>query len=174
LFSILQDIELEYLYNLARCGNGAGCIVEIGTWAGGSAVALALGCRDSGRASVYTFDPMVKSEARFNLETHGVQDLVTVFKLYSREGAVSWPYLSSGSPLIRLLWIDGDHQYEGVNADILHWKDYLEPGGTICFHDYTENTPGVIRAVYEQVISSDQFHNFTRVGAIFSAVKREQ
>lgn len=46
-----------------------------------------------------------------------------------------------------LVWIDGDHRYEGVRADISAW-DWVEPrwlGG----HDYTPDFVGVQRAVHE-------------------------
>jgi hypothetical protein len=51
------------------------------------------------------------------------------------------------------VWIDGDHRYEGVAADIDSWRhtitgSMVEPrwfGG----HDYTPDFPGVQRAVRE-------------------------
>ena len=36
---------------------------------------------------------------------------------------------------VRLLFIDGDHSYEGVSADWTHWREVLEPGGHVLFHD---------------------------------------
>lgn len=48
-----------------------------------------------------------------------------------------------------LVWIDGDHRYEGVVADIYSWH---RPGyGPRWFggHDYTPDFPGVQRAVRE-------------------------
>lgn len=37
---------------------------------------------------------------------------------------------------IDLLFIDGDHSYEGVQKDYLLWALHVRPGGTILFHDY--------------------------------------
>lgn len=37
---------------------------------------------------------------------------------------------------IDLLFIDGDHSYEGVKQDTLAWEPKVIKGGTILFHDY--------------------------------------
>jgi predicted O-methyltransferase YrrM len=37
---------------------------------------------------------------------------------------------------IHLLFIDGDHHYEVVKADIKNWTPKVAPGGIVVFHDY--------------------------------------
>jgi len=37
---------------------------------------------------------------------------------------------------IHLLFIDGDHHYAGVKADIKNWVPKMVPGGVVIFHDY--------------------------------------
>jgi hypothetical protein len=37
---------------------------------------------------------------------------------------------------IDLLFIDGDHSYEGVRADMVTWLGKVRPGGIVAFHDY--------------------------------------
>lgn len=37
---------------------------------------------------------------------------------------------------IALLFIDGDHSYEGVKGDTLLWEPKVKPGGVILYHDY--------------------------------------
>jgi predicted O-methyltransferase YrrM len=170
--ALISEAELNYLYDLSRESAGQGTVVEIGTMAGGSAVALALGSRDSGRTRVHTIDIHPRPEVRQTLEGHGVSDIVNVINLASKDAAASWPSFTGGATGIRMLWIDGDHSYDGVSNDILHWRDYVEPGGIICFHDYTDAFPPVIRAVYEHVVSSPMFQDFHRVDSIFSAIKR--
>lgn len=46
-----------------------------------------------------------------------------------------------------MVFIDGDHSYEGCKADILHWKEKLVPGGVLCGHDF--EFPEVSKAVTE-------------------------
>jgi cephalosporin hydroxylase len=53
--------------------------------------------------------------------------------------------LLGGRP-VEFLFIDGDHEYEGVKRDFELWSPLVAPGGTIAFHDVNEsNWPGVIR-----------------------------
>jgi len=40
---------------------------------------------------------------------------------------------------IDILFIDGDHTYEGVKADITNWMLLVRPEGLIFFHDYPTN-----------------------------------
>jgi predicted O-methyltransferase YrrM len=47
------------------------------------------------------------------------------------------------------VFIDADHSYEAVRADIGAWKPKIKPGGLLCGHDHSENFPGVVRAVKE-------------------------
>lgn len=48
---------------------------------------------------------------------------------------------------IDLIYIDADHRYEAVKADIEAWRPHLRPGGIIAGHDY--HLAGVARAVDE-------------------------
>jgi hypothetical protein len=50
-------------------------------------------------------------------------------------------------PLADIIFIDGDHSYEGCQADILFWKQFVKPNGYLIGHDYTEGWPGVRQAV---------------------------
>ena len=48
------------------------------------------------------------------------------------------------------VFIDADHSYEAVRADIAAWRPKIRPGGWITGHDYdTLKFPGVVRAVEE-------------------------
>lgn len=48
-----------------------------------------------------------------------------------------------------LIYIDGDHTYEGCMADIRNALPLLVPGGTLCGDDYDVQHPGVMKAVVE-------------------------
>jgi hypothetical protein len=50
---------------------------------------------------------------------------------------------------ISFVFIDGDHSYEVVKADIAAWILRLAPGGVLAGHDYGDAHPGVKRAVIE-------------------------
>jgi hypothetical protein len=50
-----------------------------------------------------------------------------------------------------VLFIDGDHSYEGVKADWDAYKSFLEPGSIVIFHDYGW-ADGVKKVVREDVM----------------------
>lgn len=54
---------------------------------------------------------------------------------------------------IDVLFIDGDHSYEGCKADIDSWYPHMAEHGVMLFHDCDETSPGVVRAVHEFVDS---------------------
>lgn len=75
---------------------------------------------------------------------------IAKIKAFSVEAA---PMFVDGS--LDLVFIDGDHSYEGVRADIDAWLPKVRKGGVIAGHDY-DNTnkygdafKGVDRAVHE-------------------------
>ena len=52
---------------------------------------------------------------------------------------------------IDVLFIDGDHTYEGCHRDIEAWYPHLKENGVMFFHDCDESSPGVMWAVSEFV-----------------------
>ena len=54
-----------------------------------------------------------------------------------------------GGLKIHLLFIDGDHSYEGCKSDLDHWLTFMAEHSTILFHDCDESSPGVVEAVAE-------------------------
>lgn len=52
---------------------------------------------------------------------------------------------------IDVLFIDGDHSYEGCKGDIDAWAPFVKDKGVILFHDADEGGPGVLRAITEYI-----------------------
>ena len=54
-----------------------------------------------------------------------------------------------------LIFVDGDHTYDGARADYVRWRELVAPGGDILFHDavdvggYGNHYPGITRLVAE-------------------------
>lgn len=48
------------------------------------------------------------------------------------------------------VFLDADHAYESIAADIDAWLPKVVPGGVLAGHDYSEQFPGVVRAVRER------------------------
>lgn len=63
----------------------------------------------------------------------------TSAEVFRREGAIPCD----------LLFIDGDHSYDGVALDLRTWLPSLKPGGTLMMHDFDAQT--VVRAFTDVV-----------------------
>jgi predicted O-methyltransferase YrrM len=76
-----------------------------------------------------------------------------------------------------LVFIDGDHSYEGVRADYEHWAPHVRCGGRLLFHDavardFAPSAVGVSRLVEE--IGAEKPRRFVRepgVGSIAQFVR---
>jgi predicted O-methyltransferase YrrM len=130
--------ECELLYNLAKQSKGD--IVEIGSWVGKSTAFLAFGTNDGENKNVYAIDPHIYgTKERFlnNLKfliQNGLSEKTIIPIAMSSEEAIN---SSQGFNEIDigLIFIDGDHTYEGVKKDFDLWFNKLAINGHIAFHD---------------------------------------
>lgn len=72
------------------------------------------------------------------------RDRVTILRGKSIDMASAVP---DGS--LDLLYLDGDHSYEGVTIDLTVWTPKVKPGGIVAGHDYLNPAYGVRRAVLD-------------------------
>lgn len=144
--------EEEALIQLAReyMPDRGGVLVEIGVEYGRSTAEFAFACKDKPNTRIVSVDLFPDNHHiagqhggllavwRQNLIEAGVQnyDNVTLEPIQGNSAAVG-QYVWNNTP-IDLLFIDGDHSYEGVRKDIANWWGYLKPGGIIIFHDYSK------------------------------------
>jgi predicted O-methyltransferase YrrM len=150
-----------------------GDAIEIGSWKGKSTVCLALGIKENGSGKVYAIDHHRGSkehgtvntyeEFKKNIFSFGVSDYVIPLVMSSEEANKSW------QRPIKLLWIDGSHEYEDVKKDFLIWQEYLVEGGLIAFHD-TFFWPGP-KKVVDEYIFGGEFKNIGFVDDITFATK---
>lgn len=156
----LHDLEGYFLYLLARYGEGEGAIVEIGSFEGRSTAWLAMGSLAAGRETVYAIDtfagsaehaegafaesPTLLAEGttyhafRRNIDGLGLADRVEAIRAASLDAAADW------DKPIRLLFIDGSHDFASVAADFQAWCGHVVPGGFIAMHDYG-HSPDVVK-----------------------------
>lgn len=161
--STTSPIEGYFLYRCARDGYGEGAIVEIGSWHGFSTIMMAKGSKERLREKVYAVDPLLDLNIRRsfteNIKREKVADYIIPRFVRSDQCAKDF------NEPIRLLFIDGAHEYDQVRKDILLWKDYLIEGGIIALHDI--NQESVRKAVEECIINSDEFIVEGKIGYIF-------
>ncbi|HET9784696.1 MAG TPA: class I SAM-dependent methyltransferase [Terriglobales bacterium] len=140
-------------------------MVEIGSFKGKSAVALAtlvqqrrlppLVSIDPHTAPSVT-DPGLPEASSFEaftaaLAAAGVSEQVEVHRQRSQEAAVGW------NRPIGLLWIDGDHTWEGARSDFDLFSPFLVPGAFVALHDSLHFFEGPIRVFVERMLADDRF-----------------
>lgn len=160
----------RYAANVTR-----GDIVEIGSFRGKSAVALAHGLQDNPDTTIriVCIEPHAEFTGiyggvfgaadragfyRIMLET-GYFDRVALVNLASTAAARAWH-----GP-IGLLFIDGDHSYSGVLQDVECWEPFVEPGGLVVFDDSRDTAIGPARVI-DELLASRRFEVIDHVGKI--------
>ena len=169
----LQLDEAALLYRLARRVPADGAVVEIGRFKGGSTFLLATALADG--AELWSYDlhvalrpdlsgPRLDSELRGALDRYGLSGRVHLVVGDSR--TVEPP----PRPLT-LVFVDGDHTYEGARADYERWSELLAPGGDLLFHDavdtggYGSHYSGVARLASE-VTRDERFERQPGAGSV--------
>lgn len=105
-------------------------IVQIGGYIGASTIAM-LETRPD--AFIFSVDIKPWREEQHNVIDAGL-DVSRVVRVLGDSSKIDWPCQ------IDLLYVDGDHRYDGVRADCETWLDKVN--GYVIFHDYIlENAP---------------------------------
>jgi|tagenome__1003787_1003787.scaffolds.fasta_scaffold20935056_2 hypothetical protein len=164
--------EASLLYELAREAR-IGCIVEVGSYRGRSTVALGLGSMDGNRLPVFAIEPHEQFRGvlggQFGAEDRGAfframldsacYQVVRLVNLSSEIVAAQW------TKPVGLLWIDGDHSYEGVKRDFSCWSPHLTDNATVAFDDATDPTIGPYKIIAE-LLQSGLFQKIETVNKI--------
>jgi predicted O-methyltransferase YrrM len=167
--------EAALLYRLAAKPR-TGCIVEIGSWRGKSAIAMALGAKTLPPAkrptitciephAEYTgilggkFGPGDRQAFYEAMLKAGCADIVELVNLPSTKAAKVW------SKPIGLLFIDGDHSEDGVHADVDAWAPFLTNMGIIVFDDAKDKSIGPARVI-AKMLASGEYRMTKQVGKI--------
>lgn len=165
----LSKFEGFVLYLFSNLGPGQGETVEIGSYKGLSTCWIAEGLKASQRGCVTAIDHFEGSAEHTdeekkdlfdiftkNMSTQKLSEYVLPIKSSSEKAVQAW--YENGKKPIRLLFIDGDHSYEGVKRDFELWSDLLVEGGIIGFHDYmSKGYPGVTLFVDELLSHSSSY-----------------
>jgi predicted O-methyltransferase YrrM len=156
--------ELEFLCDIAGAMPDGASVVEIGSFKGRSTVAICEGIGAKPGVTVWAVDTFAGDsdvveitggpvdqeavEAEFARNTAGydflrviVAESVAAAEQFDRE-SLDW------------VFIDADHSYEAVVADIAAWAPKLKPGGLLSGHDY--GRAGVTDAVRRSFRAVDQ------------------
>lgn len=131
-------------------------IVNIGAGTGTSSLAFAESRRD---AKIYTVD--ISDGGPLG----GMENEVNAFNDTNDSGLTLPTQIVGDSKSIGKTWrepadlvfIDGDHSYQGCLGDIQAWRKHVKPGGLLALHDYDRDVwPDVARAVEDSKLKD--FH----------------
>lgn len=124
--------------------------VEVGAWKGKSAAFMAVEIINSQlpirfdvvdtwkgtlNEDVHQQDPDVVNDRLFEVFLENMKPVeghYNPIRMTSVEAAGLYENAS-----LDFVFIDGDHTYEGVKADLIAWKDKIRPGGIIAGHDFS-------------------------------------
>ena len=149
---------------LADRASGRETIIEVGSWKGRSTKVLA-GATPGVVIAVdhWSGSPSRRATTHKEAVERGPDGLFGIFQENLREeirkGKVIPIRMESGEAVavvkqilegrggVDMVFIDGDHEFEAVSADLMNYGRLLQSGGLLSGHDYSEIFPGVKKAV---------------------------
>ena len=142
--------EVKMLKQLVRELPPNPVIINIGAERGTSTLAM---LEERNDAVIFSADIGPCESEKENIRKAGL-DETKVIRLLGRSQDIGrfWPFY------VDFVWVDGEHRYEAVKADIDAWLHKISTGGILAFHDYFEGEPpahnpsGAGQAVRERMI----------------------
>jgi predicted O-methyltransferase YrrM len=148
IYSGLEDVTFQsglgdsayLLYGLVRSLK-PNVVVEIGSARGRSTCFIGTGLKENGTGKLYAIDPHTSTAwndidsvdtydlLKSNLQKLKLQDHVDILRQTSDVAASGW------NKPIDLLFIDGDHSYDGAMRDWELFSPFVQPFGSVIFHD---------------------------------------
>jgi predicted O-methyltransferase YrrM len=146
---------------LEKYASGASAAIEIGVYEGINTVVISRALAKGGKA--FGIDPFFKGAlgicyhkviAKLHLKRNSVKDKVILVEKFSFDAVGDVP------EAVDLIFIDGDHSYEGIRKDWQLYAEKLRPGGIMALHDTSvvgSGAGGVLDSVrfYDDVIQLD-------------------
>ena len=77
-----------------------------------------------------------------------------------------------------LIFVDGDHSYDGLAGDWFAWKPLVAPGGLVCLHDSRSSSgrniddAGSVKATQSIVLKDPDFELIEEVDSLTVVRKR--
>ena len=171
----VTEESASFLYMMAYASNVPGDIVELGSWQGWTTCFLAQACKDSKNGIVHAVDNFKGNPGKEHLYTVSREDLSDLranfaanisnmgladyVRLHNTDLASAFPEIQASATSVRMIFVDADHRYEEVCRHIGLYGDLLATGGIIALDDYSDNFPGVVKAVSELLLLSSKFTN---------------
>lgn len=136
----LHPLEGRFLHWLGGKVPAGGLALEVGSFKGKSSGFLAsalrpgarLACVDTWYNHAMPYDRSEDVIDEFRTNMRPFEDRVDVHRGSSLDVARAW------NRPIDVLFVDGDHSYEGASTDLRAWLPFVRPGGWVALHDARE------------------------------------
>ncbi len=153
-------------------GGHGGIVLEVGAYQGRSSGFLAYGlkngvklvCVDTWKNDAMPYDEKADVMAVFLGNMSRFEGRYEIRRGTSVEVARNW------DRPIDVLFIDGDHSYEGCTSDLITWLPFVRAGGWVALHD--TGVPEVTRAIENCFPRADRTGVPLRVWSIFASKRR--
>ena len=166
IFTHLNQFEKILLYKISKKLGFNSVVVEIGSYLGASSCFIARGLKKG--CKIYCIDTWKNNNMKYDAEDIDGEERDT-FEEFIRNTIKyrnkiiplrGWSYdmietLKSKENHIDFLFIDGDHNYDGVKKDWDLFSPLLKKGSFVAFHD-TGWAEGVNKVITEEVLSVAQ------------------
>jgi predicted O-methyltransferase YrrM len=145
LFAIETHMSFEErlrLFELAAARGQGFVACEVGSYFGASTCFLAAAASlkeghvhavDTWKNDAMAQEPVIDTFEQFCRNIQHYRQQITVHRGLAME-------VKDRVPAVDLLFIDGDHSYEGALADLSGFVPKIRPGGILLLHDYTYET----------------------------------
>jgi predicted O-methyltransferase YrrM len=167
-YQITSHLTPHERYQLFKLAINREKILEIGSYVGASATCFGAAKAKNEKGTIYCIDTWQNdamtegkkdTQELFTENTKAFAQWITPIRGFSTEVAGQ---VKKYTDKLDVLFIDGDHSYEGVKADWETYKGFLNPGSIVIFHDigWAEGVQRVIKEdVTHLVSSSDSLPN---------------
>ena len=161
---------------LAKYAVGRRCLVEIGVWHGVTTRRLRAAMAPDG--VLYAVDPVPAGRLGLSLQRHIARREVSRMP----RGRIVWirltgaeagrAYVARSNPPVDFLFVDGDHSYDGIQADWLAWSDDIAPGGIVALHDSRSSharpieDAGSVRYTLDVILRDPRFRQIDAVDSL--------
>jgi predicted O-methyltransferase YrrM len=157
VFQIATHLTAKEKYRLYQLAINKKYVLEIGSYTGASTCCFAAAMKNSGGGKVFCIDTWNNDSMseghrdtwkEFQSNTENYKDYLMPIRGFSTSVVDE---VSAHIKSLDLLFIDGDHSYEGVKSDWKAYKHFLRSGSTVVFHD-SGWAEGVKQVIAEDVI----------------------
>ncbi len=165
-FRVESHLTLDERVKLCKLSRNLNSVAEIGSYIGASACCFGVAMKHremgGGVGRIYCIDTWQNHAMTegsrdtwrdFTANTVNYRDYIVPIRGLSTDVVED---VASHTRSLDLLFIDGDHSYEGVKADWSAYKRFLKPGAIVVFHDWgwAEGVKRLVREDVEPIVSS--------------------